>query len=134
MEFGDFQLVEEAGVALEVVGALLIAFGFAFAATRALLNRIRGSDTTSLKTLRSEMTTALLLGLEVLVAADIVKTVALDASLRAVASLGLLVLIRTFLTWTILMEEEGRWPWEPDTRAGAEPTATAPSAPRRQGR
>jgi uncharacterized membrane protein len=56
---------------------------------------------------------ALLLGLEILVAADIVRTVALEATLQSVAVLGLLVLIRTFLSWALVVEIEGRWPWQP---------------------
>ena len=54
---------------------------------------------------------SLLLGLEILVAADVVRTVALDATLNSVAVLGLLVLIRTFLSWSLVVEIEGRWPW-----------------------
>ena len=55
---------------------------------------------------------ALLLGLEILVAADIVRTVALEATLQSVVVLGLLVLIRTFLSWALVVEIEGRWPWQ----------------------
>jgi uncharacterized membrane protein len=55
---------------------------------------------------------ALLLGLEILVAADVIRTVALEPSLQNVASLGLLVLIRTFLSWSLVIEIEGRWPWQ----------------------
>ena len=54
----------------------------------------------------------MLLGLEILVAADIVRTVALEATLESVAILGLLVLIRTFLSWALAVETEGRWPWQ----------------------
>ena len=54
---------------------------------------------------------ALLLGLEILVAADIIRTVALEATLESVCILGLLVLIRTFLSWALVVEIEGRWPW-----------------------
>ena len=54
----------------------------------------------------------LLLGLEILVAADIVRTVALEPSFENVAVLGLLVLVRTFLSWSIVVEIEGRWPWQ----------------------
>jgi uncharacterized membrane protein len=54
---------------------------------------------------------ALLLGLEILVAADIIRTVALEATLESVLVLGLLVLIRTFLSWALVVEIEGRWPW-----------------------
>jgi uncharacterized membrane protein len=55
---------------------------------------------------------SLLLGLEILVAADIVRTVALEATLESVVVLGLLVLIRTFLSWALVVEIEGRWPWQ----------------------
>src|SRR5215203_1469743 len=55
----------------------------------------------------------LLLGLEILVAADVIRTVALEATLENVAALGLLVLVRTFLGWAIIVEIEGRWPWQP---------------------
>lgn len=55
---------------------------------------------------------ALLLGLELLVAADVVRTVALEPTLKNVALLGLLVLIRTFLSWSLAVEMEGRWPWQ----------------------
>jgi uncharacterized membrane protein len=55
---------------------------------------------------------SLLLGLEFLVAADVVRTVALEPTLSNVAVLGLLVLVRTFLSWTLTVEIEGRWPWQ----------------------
>jgi uncharacterized membrane protein len=55
----------------------------------------------------------LLLGLEILVAADVIRTVALEPTLENVAALGLLVLVRTFLSWAIIVEIEGRWPWQP---------------------
>src|SRR2546421_4989713 len=55
---------------------------------------------------------SLLLGLEVLVAADIVKTIALELTLMSLGVLAGLVLIRTFLSWTLVLEIEGRWPWQ----------------------
>jgi len=54
----------------------------------------------------------LLLGLELLVAADVIRTVALDLTFDRVAGLGLLVLVRTFLSWALVVEMEGRWPWQ----------------------
>ena len=50
---------------------------------------------------------------EILVAADVIRTVALEATLESVAILGLLVLIRIFLSWSLVVEIEGRWPWRP---------------------
>lgn len=60
----------------------------------------------------------LLLGLEMLVAADVVRTVALEPSLNSVTVLGILVLIRTFLSWSLTMEIEHRWPWQRPAHAG----------------
>ncbi|MGH7795227.1 MAG: DUF1622 domain-containing protein [Candidatus Binatia bacterium] len=53
----------------------------------------------------------LLLGLEFLVAADVVRTVVLEPTLQNVMILGLLVVIRTFLSWSLVVEIEGNWPW-----------------------
>ena len=60
---------------------------------------------------------ALLVALELLVAADVVQTVVLAFTLSNVAALGLLVLIRTFLSWSLVVEIEGRWPWQPERKA-----------------
>jgi uncharacterized membrane protein len=57
---------------------------------------------------------SLLIGLEVLVAADIVRTVALDFTMQSILGLGTLVLIRTFLSWALVLEIEGHWPWQRD--------------------
>jgi len=54
----------------------------------------------------------LLLGLEILVAADVIRTVALKPSLDNIAALGLLVVVRTFLSWSLVVEMENRWPWQ----------------------
>jgi hypothetical protein len=54
----------------------------------------------------------LLLGLEFLVAADIVKTIAVEPTFISLGVLAGLVLVRTFLSWTLLLEVEGRWPWQ----------------------
>jgi uncharacterized membrane protein len=62
--------------------------------------------------LKARLGRTLLLGLEILVAADIVRTVALEATLESVVVLALLVLIRTFLSWALEVEIEGRWPWQ----------------------
>jgi uncharacterized membrane protein len=61
----------------------------------------------------------LLLGLEILVAADVIRTVALEPTLENIAALGLLVVVRTFLSWTLVVEVEGRWPWQ-QKHGGAE--------------
>lgn len=59
----------------------------------------------------------LLVGLELLVAADIINTVALDLTLRNLGLLGSLVVIRTVLGWTLTVEVEGHWPWQQANRS-----------------
>lgn len=71
---------------------------------------------------------ALLLCLEILVAADIVRTVALDSTFEAILSLGLLVVVRTFLSWSLILEVEGRWPWQRRNRSGEAMSAASESA------
>ena len=55
---------------------------------------------------------ALLLGLEILVAGDIIRTVAVSPTLMSVAVLGAIVVIRCFLSWSLALEMNGRWPWQ----------------------
>lgn len=62
---------------------------------------------------KSKLGSSLLLGLEILVAADVIRTVALEPTLLNVSVLGILVVIRTFLSWSLMVEIEGRWPWRP---------------------
>lgn len=61
---------------------------------------------------RHKLAHSLLLGLEMLIAADIIQTVVLESSSESILMLGLLVLIRTFLSWSLTIEIEGRWPWK----------------------
>ncbi len=61
---------------------------------------------------RMRLGKSLLVGLELLLAADIIRTVALELTPLTIATLAALVLIRTFLCWTLTVEVEGRWPWQ----------------------
>ena len=79
----------------------------------------RQADKTTYTDFRHRVGRALLLGLEILVAADIIRTVVLEPTLANVLVLGLLVLIRTFLSWALVLEIEERWPWQPSPRKDA---------------
>jgi uncharacterized membrane protein len=61
---------------------------------------------------RQQVGKAILLGLEFLVAGDIIRTVAVDPSFTGVGVLAILVAVRTFLSFTLEVELEGRWPWQ----------------------
>jgi uncharacterized membrane protein len=72
-------------------------------------------------TYRADLGKGLLVGLELLVAADIIRTVALDLTLANILTLAALVVVRTFLGWTLNLDIEGRWPWQkaPDADSAA---------------
>jgi uncharacterized membrane protein len=97
------------GSGIEVFGVIVIVIGIGWSTYRQLRQPIaeQESDLYKIRIGRS-----LLLGLEVLVAADIVKTVAHELTFMSVGLLAGLVLVRTFLSWTLVLEIEGRWPWQ----------------------
>lgn len=72
---------------------------------------------------REDLGRAILLGLEVLVAADIVRTVAFTPTLDSVMVLALIIAIRTFLSWSLALELEGRWPWQRATKPSLQSTS-----------
>lgn len=99
-------VIENVATATELAGVALIVGGLVFALARTFA----GSD--RYQRLRRDLGRAILLGLEVLVAADIVRTVATEPTLNGVLVLALIVAIRTFLSWSLALELDGRWPWQ----------------------
>lgn len=102
------ELVELAANGAEIAGVLLIVGGLVLATARCALARAGERY----RRYRHDMGRAILLGLEVLVAADIVRTVAFTPTLENVFVLGVIVAIRTFLSWSLALELDGRWPWQ----------------------
>jgi uncharacterized membrane protein len=107
--------IDFAALAIEVVAVLIIVVVILYALARYFYEATRHPAEIGglYRELKVRLGKALLLGLEILVAADIVRTVALEATLESVAILGLLVLVRTFLSWSLVVEIEERWPWQP---------------------
>lgn len=101
--------VRAVGSAIEIFGVLIIVIGIAWSTYVHLLRPMPGEDTEIYKI---RIGRSLLLGLEVLVAADIVKTIAHELSFISLGLLAGLVLVRTFLSWALVLEIEGRWPWQ----------------------
>ena len=96
---------------IEVIGVLIMFFGLFFAFYRAF--RLSGGlNHNTYVEIRQTIGKSILLGLEVLIAADIVATVVTEPSLRSVLVLGIIVLIRTFLSLSLQVELEGRFPWQ----------------------
>ena len=95
---------------IEITGILTMVFGALYAAWRYFFNR--HEDGSSYRTFRHDLGKAILLGLEFLVAGDIIATVTIDPTMNQVLILGVIVLIRTFLSLSLQVELEGKWPWQ----------------------
>jgi uncharacterized membrane protein len=106
-------LAEIAATIIEAGGVVVLSFG-TLVASLSFLNRMRLGDELkhAYRTFRVGLGRVILLGIELLVVADIIRTVAVDPTLENVAVLGLIVLIRTFLSLALEVELEGRWPWQ----------------------
>lgn len=106
--------IEWASLGIELLGALVIIAGVIQVVithgTIRFLSKLENPG--AYEKYKHQLGKTLLLGLELLVAGDVVRTVALEPTLTNVAVLGLLVLIRTFLSWSLYVEIEGRWPWQ----------------------
>lgn len=98
-------LIAWAAVGFEAAGVLAMVTGASLAFARFL--RVHDYHR-----LRHDIAIAILLGLELLIAADIIATVTIEPSLSRVLVLGLIVLIRTFLSFTLELEATGRLPWQ----------------------
>ena len=105
--------IDFAALAIELIAVLIIVITIVYALVRYMIQSIRTSEVEShYQDLKVRLGKALLLGLEILVAADIIRTVALEATLESVLVLGLLVLIRILLSWALVVEIDGTWPWK----------------------
>jgi uncharacterized membrane protein len=116
MQFDE--VIETLGRLVDAVGVAAIVIGAAAAGASALIHVGRG-EPNQYRRFRQGLGQAILLGLELLVAGDIVRTVAANPTLNSIIVLAGIVLIRTFLSWTLEVEISGRWPWQkPAAAAG----------------
>jgi uncharacterized membrane protein len=107
--------IEFAALAIELMAIAFILIALVHGTVQFLL-RLREQIGNAYELYKSQIGKGLLLGLEFLVAADVIRTVALETTLNSVIVLGILVLVRTFLSWSIVVEIEGRWPWRGSDR------------------
>lgn len=107
----DFrQLMEIVGTAVDGIGVFIVAAGAIVATVRLLLHRAHNTGN-YYSSYRQDIGRAILLGLEFLIAGDIIRTVVVAPTIQNVVVLGLIVLIRTFLSLSLQLEIEGRLPW-----------------------
>ena len=124
------ELVEAVGKGIDAAGVGGIVLG-GLAATALAASRLLAREVETYRRYRQQLGRSILLGLELLVAADIIRTVAVTPTLTSVAVLAGIVLIRTFLSFSLELEITGRWPWQtrPDPSAASPgPAAGGPAA------
>jgi len=115
------ETIETVGKVIDGAGVAIIAIGAVVAAGIAIGHVIRKS-TGTYRLFREQLGRTILLGLEFLVAADIIRTVAVTPDAQSVAVLAGIVAIRTFLSFSLELEITGRWPWQ-KYRSGADVTS-----------
>lgn len=103
--------IDTVGKAVDVAGVAAIVIGALVATYLAWAER-GGSGIDRYRAYRRRLGRAILLGLELLVAADIIRTVAVTPTFSSVGVLAIIVVIRTFLSMSLEVELEGRWPWQ----------------------
>ena len=106
-----YEVIETVGKAIDGVGVAVIAIGALISAAGAV-SRLRHKSGDVYRVFRQQLGRSMLLGLEFLVAADIIRTVAVTPDARSVAVLAGIVLIRTFLSFSLELEVTGYWPWQ----------------------
>lgn len=103
--------IELAALCIECLAVMVIVGGFVWSMGRYPYHRAKRTEN-AYRTFKEMIGKSLMLGLEFLIAADIIRTVTLRSTMQNVVVLGGLVLIRTFLSWSLVVEMEGRWPWQ----------------------
>jgi len=106
-------LITVSSSVLEIVGVTVITIGILLFSCAAVVRLVRKKTLeTAYRDYRRQVGRSILLGLELLVAADIIQTVAVKLTFTSVGVLAAVVAIRTFLSFTLEAEISGRWPWQ----------------------
>ena len=110
-----FKWIEIASIFVEAVAVIIILYAVIFGSVRFIIQSFQKKATAHERFMEYKhgLAKALLLSLEILVAADVIRTIALEPNFSNILGLGLLVVIRTFLSWSLVVEMEGHWPWQP---------------------
>jgi uncharacterized membrane protein len=103
--------IEMSSDGIQALAVVIIVVSIAFGFLRYAL-RVATRTPHSYREYKRLLARSLMLALEILVAADVIRTVLLDLTAKGLETLGALVVIRTFLSWSLVVEAEGHWPWQ----------------------
>ena len=110
---GELRLARAVSEWIELAAITFIAITVVLATIAGVRSRITHSSDDPYRVFKQRFAKGLLLGLDLLIAADVIRTVTLESSFENVSVLGMLVLIRIVLAWSLVVDVEGRWPWQP---------------------
>ena len=117
--------IERIAVGIEALAVAIMVCFIVIGTARWLLHSLQNIEG-AYERYRVVLGKTLQVGLELLVAADIIHTVAIDMTLLNIALLGALVVVRTAIGWTLAVEVEGRWPWQKKNESGPVSVELAP--------
>lgn len=110
---GSWEIARNVSEWIEIVAVFVIAVTVVGALALMIKSAVGGSGSPRAhQVFKESFSRGVLLSLDLLIAADIIRTVTLEPTLENVAALGLLVVVRTFLSWALVLEADGRWPWQ----------------------
>jgi uncharacterized membrane protein len=112
LEIGDWQVAEDISEWIEIIAIAVIVVAVVAAFVAGALRVRRDGLPDAVEAIKQVVGRGLLLGLDLLIAADVIRTVTLEPTLENVTALGVLVVVRTFLAWSLMVELQGRWPWQ----------------------
>jgi uncharacterized membrane protein len=103
--------IEMSSDGIQALAVVIIVYSIAFGFLRYMLRLVKRTPH-SYREYKRLLARSLMLALEILVAADVIRTVLLDLTAKGLEILGALVVVRTFLSWSLVVEAEGHWPWQ----------------------
>jgi uncharacterized membrane protein len=106
-----YEIIEVAATWIEILAALIICITIAVSLIHIILDLVKKKGS-AFNSYKIKVVKSLQIGLDLLIAADIIGTVVVKTTLEGVIVLGILVIIRTFLSWSLSLEAEGHWPWQ----------------------
>jgi uncharacterized membrane protein len=124
LTIGHWELAKNVSEWIEILAVVVIASSVVIALVVGARTALAADAVAGVEAVKRQIGRGLLLGLDLLIAADIIRTVTLEPTLENVAALGLLVAVRTFLSWSLVVELEGRWPWQLSRVGTREPVGT----------
>jgi len=119
------ETIEQVGLWIDAVGVAVIVIGIAWGLLLAANDCRKGMDLKRVYDLtRHRFGRSIVLGLEVLVASDIIHTVGVEPTLGNAGVLAILILVRTFINWTLVLDLEERWPWQAHDKSSIDAVET----------